>query len=91
MAVELNLHPGTEISIVEYQTLSRKGRCGGGGGGAGVALVESGAAHARHSDHISRGATSYRAARSSVPLHHEVNTVSQRTDNNEHVTNIRFR
>lgn len=57
MAVELNLHPGTEISIVEYQTLSRRVSVMAGAG-AGVALVESGAAHARHSDHISRGATS---------------------------------
>lgn len=89
MAVELNLQPGTEIGIVEYQTLSRK--VSGAGAGAGVALVESGAAHARHSDHISRGATPQRATRSSVPLHHEVNTVRQRTDDNEQVTNIRIR
>lgn len=57
MAVQLNLHPGTEISIVEYQTLSRMVSVVAVAG-AGVALVESGAAHARHSDHISRGATS---------------------------------
>lgn len=56
MAVELNLHPGTEISIVKYQRPSRT--VAAAGAGAGVALVESGAAHARHSDHISRGATS---------------------------------